>query len=139
MLILSLQSHKFTCFYSLLRANFRPAGSTGHSLEVRKVKLRTIVAIATLLVVLSLPLAAGEPAAPHASPAPAAAAAAPAPAGPQGGERHPAIRSAIEALEQAKADMQHAAHDFGGHRVAAIKACDEAIKQLREALQYDRK
>jgi hypothetical protein len=49
---------------------------------------------------------------------------------------HPAIRMAIAALERAKADMQAAAHDFGGHRVDAIAACDAAIAQLRLALQY---
>jgi hypothetical protein len=50
--------------------------------------------------------------------------------------RHPAIRRAIEALERAKADMQAAAHDFGGHRVDALAACDNAIAQLKLALQY---
>jgi hypothetical protein len=49
---------------------------------------------------------------------------------------HPAIRAAIGALERAKADMQAAAHDFGGHRVDAIAACDAAIAQLKLALQY---
>src|SRR5690348_10361044 len=54
-------------------------------------------------------------------------------------EAHPEIRKAITALERAKYDMQHAAHDFGGHRVAAIAACDNAIAQLRLALQYDKR
>lgn len=54
-------------------------------------------------------------------------------------ERHPAIRAAIQALERAKADMQHASHDFGGHRESALKACDDAIAQLRQALNYDKK
>jgi len=54
-------------------------------------------------------------------------------------EAHPEIRKAISALERAKYDMQHAAHDFGGHRVAAIAACDNAIAQLRLALQYDKR
>lgn len=54
-------------------------------------------------------------------------------------EHHPHIRSAINELEEAKRDLQSAAHDFGGHRVEAIKACDEAIRQLRLALQYDKK
>lgn len=59
----------------------------------------------------------------------------------QGGgkERHPAIRAAINALEKAKVDLQHAAHDFGGHRAEALKAVDYAIKQLHEALEYDKK
>ncbi len=60
------------------------------------------------------------------------------PAAPLRMERHPEIRRAIASLEQAKAAMQSANHDFGGHRVDAIAACDRAIAQLRVALQYDR-
>jgi cysteine sulfinate desulfinase/cysteine desulfurase-like protein len=56
----------------------------------------------------------------------------------EGREAHPAIRAAIQALERAKADLQHASHDFGGHREDALKACDQAIQQLRQALQYDK-
>ena len=56
----------------------------------------------------------------------------------EGRERHPAIRAAINALEAAKNDLQHADHDFGGHRVAAIDAIDHALEQLRLALQFDR-
>jgi hypothetical protein len=59
--------------------------------------------------------------------------------GQHGNERHPMIRRAIRALEKAKYDLQHAAHDFGGHRDEAIEACDNAIKQLQLALQYDKK
>lgn len=51
-------------------------------------------------------------------------------------EQHPKIRAAIRALEAAKDDLQHAAHDFGGHRADALRACDEAIRQLRLALNY---
>lgn len=54
-------------------------------------------------------------------------------------ERHPRIRAAIRALEQAKDEMQHADHDFGGHRVEAIEECDRAIRQLQLALQYDKR
>jgi len=60
------------------------------------------------------------------------------PAAPHHVEHHPAIRRAIAALEAAKTDMQHAAHDFGGHRAAALEECDKAIAQLREALKYDK-
>lgn len=56
-----------------------------------------------------------------------------------GREQHPHIRGAIRELNEAKRELQTAAHDFGGHRVDAIKACDEAIRQLQEALQYDKK
>ena len=60
-------------------------------------------------------------------------------AGAQAAERHPAIRNAINALQKAKADLQHADHDFGGHRAEAIEAIDRAITQLRLALQSDRR
>lgn len=53
-------------------------------------------------------------------------------------EGHPAIRRAIFALKAAKADMEHANHDFGGHRKAALEECDKAIAQLQEALQFDK-
>ena len=52
-------------------------------------------------------------------------------------EHHPLIRRAIDALEAAKSDLQHADHDFGGHRLAAIDAIDHALEQLRIALRYD--
>jgi hypothetical protein len=49
---------------------------------------------------------------------------------------HTKIHAAIDALQSARDELEHAAHDFGGHRVDAIKAIDEALKQLRLALQY---
>jgi hypothetical protein len=49
---------------------------------------------------------------------------------------HPRIAKAIAAIEDAKAYMISAPHDFGGHRVEAIRASDEAIRQLRLALAY---
>jgi hypothetical protein len=54
-------------------------------------------------------------------------------------ERHPHIRGAIRELEEAKRELQAAAHDFGGHRADALRACDEAIHQLQLAQQYDKK
>lgn len=56
-----------------------------------------------------------------------------------GRERHPHIRGAIRELQEAKKELQTAAHDFGGHREEALKAVDEAIRQLQQALQYDKK
>jgi F0F1-type ATP synthase membrane subunit b/b' len=53
-------------------------------------------------------------------------------------ERHPKIRQAIKALENAKADLNAAAHDFGGHRVDALAAVDKAIEQLNLCLQFDK-
>jgi hypothetical protein len=52
------------------------------------------------------------------------------------GHHHSAIRAAISSLERAKAEMEAAAHDYGGHRVDAIAACDTAIAQLNLALQF---
>ena len=49
---------------------------------------------------------------------------------------HQAGRRARQALEDARAYMREAPHDFGGHRVEAMRATDEAIRQLRLALAY---
>jgi len=54
-------------------------------------------------------------------------------------EAHPHIRAAIRELQEARHELETAAHDFGGHRKEAIEAVDNAIKQLREALEYDKK
>jgi len=51
-------------------------------------------------------------------------------------EPHPKIKQAIHALESARDDMKHAAHDFGGHREDALRACDEALRQLHLALDW---
>jgi hypothetical protein len=49
---------------------------------------------------------------------------------------HPRIAKAIDALEDARAYMQSAPHDFGGHKAEAIRASNDAIRQLRLALAY---
>ncbi|MBO0859941.1 MAG: hypothetical protein J2P21_16040 [Chloracidobacterium sp.] len=56
----------------------------------------------------------------------------------EGGEKHPRIRQAINALKSAKEDLQNAAHDFCGHRVEALEATNKAINQLEKALDSDR-
>lgn len=58
---------------------------------------------------------------------------------PERFERHPRIRAAIKALEAARNDLQHAAHDFGGHRARALEVTNGAIEQLRLALACDRR
>src|SRR5215471_13311141 len=55
-----------------------------------------------------------------------------------GGEPHPKIRQAINALQNAKGDLQNAAHDFCGHRVEALEETNNAINQLQKALASDR-
>jgi hypothetical protein len=57
----------------------------------------------------------------------------------KGTERHPHIRAAIRELRDAKQELEHASHDFGGHRVKAMEASDVAIKQLELALQFDKR
>jgi hypothetical protein len=51
---------------------------------------------------------------------------------------HHHIREAIASLRDARNDLQHAAHDFGGHRSDAVGAIDRAIEQLQICLQYDK-
>jgi hypothetical protein len=54
-------------------------------------------------------------------------------------EPHPHINGAITELQEARKELQTAAHDFGGHRLDAIRAIDNAIKQLRLAEKFDPK
>jgi len=49
---------------------------------------------------------------------------------------HPRIERAIDALQDAIADLQAAPHDFGGHKAQAIESCQRAIRQLKAALAY---
>jgi hypothetical protein len=49
---------------------------------------------------------------------------------------HPNIARAIDALQDAIADLQAAPHDFGGHKAQAIQASEKAIRQLKMALAY---
>jgi TolA-binding protein len=58
--------------------------------------------------------------------------------GPMGREasEHPNIVRAIDALQDAIADLQAAPHDFGGHKAQAIEASQRAIRQLKMALAY---
>ena len=42
-------------------------------------------------------------------------------------------------LREAKANLEHANHDFAGHRVAALKHVDEALEECRLALASDKK
>jgi F0F1-type ATP synthase membrane subunit b/b' len=54
-------------------------------------------------------------------------------------ERHPKIWEAVHALERARDDLQHAAHDFHGHREEALEAVNRALGQLHAALECDRR
>jgi len=52
--------------------------------------------------------------------------------------RCPNIHKAIGALEVAKGDLEHAAHDFCGHRAEAVEAVNRALEQLRRAEECDK-
>jgi hypothetical protein len=54
-------------------------------------------------------------------------------------EQHPEIGAAITHLREAKQNLEHAAHDFGGHRVNALKHVNEALEECRLALATDKK
>ncbi|HWX42725.1 MAG TPA: hypothetical protein VN345_16350 [Blastocatellia bacterium] len=61
------------------------------------------------------------------------------PAGAAGGEPHPRIYNAINALGAAEGDLQNGAHDYCGHRVEALQAVQTALAQLKAAIQCDKK
>jgi len=50
-------------------------------------------------------------------------------------EPHPRIRAAIQELREARAELQHAAHDFCGHRADALRDTQAALNQLQEAMR----
>jgi hypothetical protein len=106
--------------------------------QTMKVKILTLFTV--LAFALALCLSVATPAAPK---TPAAAAVPAANAQPNAEpaatpEPHPEIREALGALRNARAHLEHAAHDFGGHRVDALKATDEAIHQLEVCLKFDK-
>jgi|HubBroStandDraft_1064217.scaffolds.fasta_scaffold532055_1 hypothetical protein len=52
-------------------------------------------------------------------------------------EPHPEIAAAIHSLENAKAHLLAAAHDYHGHRRDAIAAIDGALHQLHICMDFD--
>ena len=103
-------------------------------LKILSLSTLVIFALALCLPVTTTPASPKAPAAaavPAATPQPAAAPAALP-------EPHPQIREAISALRNARAHLEHAAHDFGGHRVEAIKAINESLRQLNDCLKFDK-
>jgi len=53
-------------------------------------------------------------------------------------EPHPEIMAAIRSLENAKAHLEAANHDFHGHRADALAAVDAALHQLHICMDFDR-
>lgn len=62
---------------------------------------------------------------------PRAANTAPAPVPPP---EYPHMRSAAMELREAKAELEHAAHDFCGHRKDAVRATDAALREINAAI-----
>jgi len=54
-------------------------------------------------------------------------------------EAHPEIHAAMEHLREAKNNLEHANHDFGGHRVKAIEHVNQALAECEQALNFDKK
>lgn len=95
---------------------------------VKKIGFLTLLMTATLLFTLAFPAAAAGPKAPAAPAAPAAALAAPAvPVATP--DRHPHIDEALEAMRNAKHQLETAEHDFDGHRRKSIEHLDAAIHE----------
>jgi len=52
-------------------------------------------------------------------------------------EKQPHMKSALEGLRKAKAQLEKAEPDKGGHRVAAIKLIDQAIDEVKAGMEFD--
>lgn len=93
---------------------------------MRKIGLLIVLIMAILLFTLAFPAAAAGPKAP-APPVPPVPAVAPAPAAVP--EQHPHIHEALEAMRNAKHQLETAEHDFGGHRANALGHLNQAIHE----------
>ena len=49
---------------------------------------------------------------------------------------HPRIRAARRHLEEARGELEHAAHDYHGHRVKAIEHINHAIEECDRAMGF---
>jgi hypothetical protein len=60
--------------------------------------------------------------------------------GQRGGkEKHPEMRRALRALQNAKSALQAGAHDLAGHRDKALDLTNQAIKEVQAAIASDKK
>jgi len=96
---------------------------------MKKIGFFSLLITATMLLTLAFPALAAGPKAP-APPVPGVPALAASPVGNASApEPHPHIHEAIEAMRNAKHQLESAEHDFDGHRVASIKHLDQAIRE----------
>ena len=47
---------------------------------------------------------------------------------------YPHMRAAANELREARAELEHAAHDFCGRRAEAVRATDAALKEINAAI-----
>jgi len=52
------------------------------------------------------------------------------------GEQQPDMEAALQAMHQAKVDLEKGAQDKGGHRMKAIQLLEQAEAEVRAAIQY---
>ena len=52
-------------------------------------------------------------------------------------EDQPHMQAALNALQQARQELQAATHDKGGHREKALKQVDAAISEVKQGVRYD--
>jgi hypothetical protein len=54
-------------------------------------------------------------------------------------ERQPNMQAALEALRQARRELDQATPDKGGHRAKAIALVNQAIAEVEKGVQFDRR
>jgi len=98
---------------------------------MKKIGFLSLLILATVLITLALSAAAAGPKAPAepaaAAPAPSAAAV------PQ--EKHPHIHAGLEAMREAKRQMEAAASEYHGHRAKSIEHLNQAIHEAEICMQ----
>jgi hypothetical protein len=93
---------------------------------MKKIGFLTLLILATVLVTLAFSAAAAGP---KAASQPVAAVPAPPVAVAPPDEPRPHIHAALEAMREAKRQLEAASHDYHGHRVESIKHLDQAIHE----------
>lgn len=96
---------------------------------MKKIGFLTLFIVAAVLFMIAFPAAAAGPKAPAppmpatpvVTPAPAPETAVPAP--------HPHIHEALEAMRNAKHQLESAEHDFDGHRAKSLEHLNQAIHE----------
>jgi hypothetical protein len=106
----------------------RPSRNADEEEYMKKIGFLTLLIMTTLLFTLAFPAAAAGPKAP-APPVPTAPAVAPAPAAAPLPDQHPHIHEALEAMRNAKHQLESAEHDFDGHRAKSLEHLNQAIHE----------